>query len=121
MSVSTLNMSHPKQGTSALAFGAIGVVFGDIGTSPLYTLRECLKAAGGVSQTNVFGVVSLILWSILVVVTFKYVCFVMRADSGGEGAYLRWPPCLREQPLGIYEACSSSLESSVRRCSTETR
>ncbi|SAL77655.1 MULTISPECIES: potassium transporter Kup [Burkholderiaceae] len=88
MSASTLNMSHPKQGTSALAFGAIGVVFGDIGTSPLYTLRECLKAAGGVSQTNVFGVVSLILWSILVVVTFKYVCFVMRADSGGEGGIL---------------------------------
>ncbi|MEA3126289.1 MAG: system potassium uptake protein, partial [Caballeronia sp.] len=47
--------------------GAVGVVFGDIGTSPLYTLRECLKAAGGVSQANVFGIVSLILWSILIV------------------------------------------------------
>lgn len=72
----------------ALALGAIGVVFGDIGTSPLYTLRECLKAAGGVSPTNVYGIVSLILWSIIVVVTLKYVCFVMRADNDGEGGIL---------------------------------
>jgi KUP system potassium uptake protein len=71
----------------ALALGAIGVVFGDIGTSPLYTLRECLKAAG-VSPTNVYDIVSLILWSIIVVVTFKYVCFVMRANNNGEGGIL---------------------------------
>ena len=71
-----------------LALGAIGVVFGDIGTSPLYTLRECLKAAGGASPANVYGIVSLILWSIIVVVTFKYVCFVMRADNDGEGGIL---------------------------------
>jgi len=68
--------------------GAVGVVFGDIGTSPLYTLRECLKAAGGVSQANVFGIVSLILWSILIVVTLKYVSFVMRAGNDGEGGIL---------------------------------
>ena len=49
---------------------------------------ECLKAAGGVSQTNVFGIVSLILWSILIVVTLKYVSFVMRADNDGEGGIL---------------------------------
>ena len=72
----------------ALALGAIGVVFGDIGTSPLYTLRECLKAAGGASPSNVYGIVSLILWSIIVVVTFKYVSFVMRADNDGEGGIL---------------------------------
>jgi KUP system potassium uptake protein len=68
--------------------GAVGVVFGDIGTSPLYTLRECLKGAGGVTQPNVFGIVSLILWSILMVVTLKYVSFVMRADNDGEGGIL---------------------------------
>lgn len=68
--------------------GAIGVVFGDIGTSPLYTLRECLKAAGGVTAPNVYGIVSLILWSVLVVVTLKYVSFVMRADNDGEGGIL---------------------------------
>lgn len=71
-----------------LVLGAIGVVFGDIGTSPIYTLRQCLKAAGGVSQTNVFGIVSLILWSIIIVVTLKYVCLVMRADNEGEGGIL---------------------------------
>ncbi|WP_144149031.1 potassium transporter Kup [Paraburkholderia sp. BCC1884] len=71
-----------------LVLGAIGVVFGDIGTSPLYTLRECLKAAGGITQTNVFGIVSLILWAIVVVVTLKYVSFVMRADNEGEGGIL---------------------------------
>lgn len=89
MSTSTLRAASPTaHGTSELALGAIGVVFGDIGTSPLYTLRECLKAAGGVSQTNVYGIVSLILWAIIIVVTFKYVCFVMRADNDGEGGIL---------------------------------
>lgn len=71
-----------------LVLGAIGVVFGDIGTSPIYTLRECLKAAGGASPANVFGIESLILWSILVVVTLKYVSFVMRADNDGEEGIL---------------------------------
>ncbi len=80
--------SSDKQAAPALMLGAIGVVFGDIGTSPLYTLRECLKAAGGVTQINVFGIVSLILWSIIVVVTLKYVNFVMRADNDGEGGIL---------------------------------
>lgn len=83
--------STPTQTVKAapsLVLGAIGVVFGDIGTSPLYTLRECLKGAGGINQTNVFGIVSLILWSIIVVVTLKYVSFVMRADNDGEGGIL---------------------------------
>jgi hypothetical protein len=73
MSVSVANApGKTVQAAPGLVLGAIGVVFGDIGTSPLYTLRECLKAAGGVTQPNVFGIVSLILWSILVVVTLKY-------------------------------------------------
>jgi KUP system potassium uptake protein len=84
--------AHPSekvvQAAPGLVIGAIGVVFGDIGTSPLYTLRECLKAAGGVTQPNVFGIVSLILWSIFAVVTLKYVSFVMRADNDGEGGIL---------------------------------
>lgn len=77
-----------KAAAPSLVLGAIGVVFGDIGTSPLYTLRECLKAAGGITQTNVFGIVSLILWAIIIVVTLKYVTFVMRADNDGEGGIL---------------------------------
>ncbi len=89
MSSSVTSSSSPTATVApSLVLGAIGVVFGDIGTSPLYTLRECLKAAGGINQMNVFGIVSLILWSIIVVVTFKYVSFVMRADNDGEGGIL---------------------------------
>ncbi len=89
MSASVVESStKPVQAAPALMLGAVGVVFGDIGTSPLYTLRECLKGAGGVTQPNVFGIVSLILWSILMVVTLKYVSFVMRADNDGEGGIL---------------------------------
>ena len=89
MSSSVTSPSSQTANTApSLVLGAIGVVFGDIGTSPLYTLRECLKAAGGISQPNVFGIVSLILWSIIVVVTLKYVSFVMRADNDGEGGIL---------------------------------
>ena len=89
MSASVANTSTKvEQAAPVLMLGAVGVVFGDIGTSPLYTLRECLKAAGGVSQPNVFGIVSLILWSILLVVTLKYVSFVMRAGNDGEGGIL---------------------------------
>ncbi|MCP3707276.1 potassium transporter Kup [Paraburkholderia sp. CNPSo 3274] len=87
-SISARSSSQTTDVPPALILGAIGVVFGDIGTSPLYTLRECLKAAGGISQTNVFGIVSLILWSIIIVVTLKYVSFVMRADNDGEGGIL---------------------------------
>ena len=89
MSASVVESSAKTvQAAPVLMLGAVGVVFGDIGTSPLYTLRECLKAAGGVTQPNVFGIVSLILWSILIVVTLKYVSFVMRAGNDGEGGIL---------------------------------
>ncbi len=81
-------MSNHSQPLRALMLGALGVVFGDIGTSPLYTLRECLKAAGGVTPATVYGLLSLIAWAILVVVTLKYVFFVMRADNNGEGGIL---------------------------------
>ena len=75
---------------AALAMGALGVVFGDIGTSPLYTLRECLRgtvaATGGrVVAEDVIGLLSLIFWSLTMVVTVKYLSFVMRADNHGEG------------------------------------
>uniref|UniRef100_B0SW07 Probable potassium transport system protein Kup n=1 Tax=Caulobacter sp. (strain K31) TaxID=366602 RepID=B0SW07_CAUSK len=73
----------------ALWLGAIGVVFGDIGTSPLYAMREALAHSRGVdAQTAVFGVVSLVFWALTLVVTLKYVVLVMRADNGGEGGTL---------------------------------
>jgi KUP system potassium uptake protein len=73
----------------ALTLGSVGVVYGDIGTSPLYALKESLHAAagGGHAPTRdmVFGVVSLILWALILIVTLKYVLLVMRADNDGEG------------------------------------
>src|ERR1700722_3696771 len=73
----------------ALFVGALGVVYGDIGTSPIYTLRECLKAAGGGNATAVvLGLLSLVFWALMIVVTAKYVLFVMRADNDGEGGIM---------------------------------
>ena len=73
-----------------LALGALGVVYGDIGTSPLYSLKECFNGPHGVAPTpdNVMGVLSLVFWALTFVVTFKYLTFVMRADNRGEGGIL---------------------------------
>jgi KUP system potassium uptake protein len=75
---------------ASLSLGALGVVFGDIGTSPLYALRECFRAEHGLAPTpaNVLGLLSLIIWSLVLVVSVKYVAFVMRADNRGEGGIL---------------------------------
>src|SRR6185312_6901778 len=78
-------------GFAALTLGSIGVVYGDIGTSPLYALREAVVAASAGSSATpqaVLGVLSLILWSLIIVVTLKYVVFLMRADNHGEGGTL---------------------------------
>lgn len=74
----------------AITLAALGVVFGDIGTSPLYALKECFHAAHGIQITpaNVLGVLSLIFWSLMIVVSFKYVAFIMRADNNGEGGIM---------------------------------
>ena len=81
---------HVHGSLSALALAAVGVVYGDIGTSPLYALRECFIGphAVGISHPNVLGVMSLIVWSMLMVVAVKYLTFVMRADNQGEGGIL---------------------------------
>jgi KUP system potassium uptake protein len=73
-----------------LALGSVGVVFGDIGTSPLYAMREALhhSRSGGTAELAVLGVVSLVFWALLLVVTLKYVVFLMRADNKGEGGVL---------------------------------
>lgn len=70
-----------------IAMTALGVVFGDIGTSPLYALKECFHGphAIAITQTNVMGVLSLIFWSLMIVITTKYICFVTKADNHGEG------------------------------------
>ncbi len=73
-----------------LALGALGVVYGDIGTSPLYAVKECFAPGHGVAPTveNVLGVLSLIVWSLILVVAVKYVSFILRADNQGEGGVL---------------------------------
>ncbi len=79
-----------KQPLPAITLAAIGVVYGDIGTSPLYTLRECLSGqfGFGVERDAVFGFLSLIFWLLVFVVSIKYLTFVMRADNAGEGGIL---------------------------------
>ncbi|HJX24543.1 MAG TPA: KUP/HAK/KT family potassium transporter, partial [Chthoniobacterales bacterium] len=75
----------------AMLLAALGVVYGDIGTSPLYAFRESLKSAGGsvaATEAAVLGILSLIVWTLVIVVTLKYVLFVMRADNQGEGGIM---------------------------------
>src|SRR5260221_7947753 len=84
--------AHTTATFKALTLGSIGVVYGDIGTSPLYALREAVAAASGsegnVTTLAVLGVLSLILWALIVVVTLKYVVVLLRADNHGEGGTL---------------------------------
>jgi len=81
---------HAVPGPRSLILGALGVVYGDIGTSPLYTLRECFTQNGGfpLDPQSVLGVLSLVFWALFIVVTIKYVTFIMRADNQGEGGIL---------------------------------
>jgi KUP system potassium uptake protein len=74
----------------ALTLASLGVVFGDIGTSPLYAVRECLHHAHGIStsQANVYGLISLVFWALMIVISLKYVAYVLRADNAGEGGIL---------------------------------
>ena len=87
-----------------LGLTALGVVYGDLGTSPLYALRECFKEEYGVAPTigNVYGVLSLIIWSLLLVVAVKYIVFIMRADNRGEGGIFALLALIlqRKQPEG---------------------
>src|SRR5215472_16708326 len=80
-----------KRAKHNLVLGALGVVYGDIGTSPLYTVKQCFDAEGGITPENVLGVLSLIAWSLMMVVTVKYVIVIMRADNRGEGGILALP------------------------------
>ena len=111
--------SHSKGSLPALSLAAMGVVFGDIGTSPLYALKECFSPEHGIpfSPDAVFGVISLVFWAFLIVVSLKYVLFVMRANNHGEGGILALMAlALRTAPanskralvimmLGVFGAC----------------
>src|SRR3954469_19121265 len=85
----------------ALSLGALGVVFGDIGTSPLYAMGQSAVAAGGdrPSALVVFGTLSLIFWALMIVVTVKYVIFIMRADNNGEGGVMALAALAHRAPV----------------------
>ena len=113
--------------TQALMLAAIGVVFGDIGTSPLYALKECFSPDHGIpySREAVLGILSMLFWAVLLVVTLKYVVIVMRADNRGEGGVLslmalalrsfkgKGKPHLAVMMLGMFGGCMLVGESVI--------
>ena len=99
----TVSVSGPASGRVALSVGALGVVFGDIGTSPLYTEQTVFNPGDPhpvkVSVENIFGVVSLIFWSVTIIVTVTYVLLVMRADNDGEGGIMALITLIRRRGI----------------------
>ncbi|HKU62103.1 MAG TPA: potassium transporter Kup [Gemmatimonadales bacterium] len=106
MSSGTADQSEGRTGAPsllALCTAALGVVYGDIGTSPLYALKECFAPEYGIAPTgaNVLGVLSLIFWSLNFVVSFKYLTYIMRADNRGEGGIMALLALLHPRRLGV--------------------
>ncbi len=113
------NSHEKKGGLAALTIAATGIVFGDIGTSPLYALKECFSPEHGIpfSVESVYGILSMVFWAFLIVVSLKYLLFVMRASNNGEGGILALMAlALRTVPpnskrslaiimLGVFGAC----------------
>ena len=86
-----MNNNPTKKQTAALSLAALGVVFGDIGTSPLYSIREIFSVGNGILELNIqnmLGVLSMIFWSLIAVVSVKYITFIMRANNNGEGGIM---------------------------------
>ena len=93
---------HRRDGMAKLAFGAIGVVFGDIGTSPLYAFRQTFAGPHSIAadRLHIYGVLSLVFWSMMLVVTFQYVMTIMKADNKGEGGSLALLALISRQSSG---------------------
>ena len=101
MSIAATSVSH-QGGRAALTLGALGVVFGDIGTSPLYALQTVFTADDHAVKTTpveVYGVISLVFWAITLIVSVKYVTFILRADNGGEGGIMALTALLQKTPF----------------------
>ncbi len=94
-----------KSGAAALTLGALGVVFGDIGTSPLYALHEVFAGAHQMvpTEARVYGVLSLIFWALTIIVTIKYVTFIMHADNEGEGGIMALISLVNRTPMATRE------------------
>jgi KUP system potassium uptake protein len=98
-----MHKSETHSGTNKLlliALGALGVVYGDIGTSPLYAINEIFFGHSHtlINQANVLGAISLVFWAITIVICFKYVFLVLRADNDGEGGVYPCTICLLKRP-----------------------
>jgi KUP system potassium uptake protein len=96
-----MTQAHAKAGKAALTLGALGVVFGDIGTSPLYALQTVFthdNRAVPTSDEAVYGVISLVFWAITIIVSIKYVTFIMRADNDGEGGIMALIALIQTEP-----------------------
>jgi KUP system potassium uptake protein len=101
-----------RTGAIALAIGALGVVFGDIGTSPLYALQTVFSADHGAvrtTPTDVYGVISLVFWSVLLIVSIKYVVFIMRADNDGEGGIMALAALIRQKVTGTRKLVGAAM------------
>jgi KUP system potassium uptake protein len=93
------HITHVKPGISSLSLAALGIIYGDIGTSPLYTIKECFSGTHGVDAIpeNIIGIMSMVFWSLIFVVSIKYVIFVLRADNKGEGGTFSLLATLRKK------------------------
>src|SRR5271166_5924612 len=110
-------------GLAGLSVAALGVVFGDIGTSPVYTFRECFNPEHGLplDAEHVLGVLSMIFWALIIVVAVKYVLLIMRADNQGEGGISPcWPLPCRQPGASARALWWSCSPSAAARCSTAT-
>src|SRR5215472_2341725 len=93
-------MNRTRRLSLSSIVGAVGIVYGDIGTSPLYTMQEAVNAAGTFDAAAVLGVLSLIFWALAISVTLKYVTIIMRADNDGEGGILALFALAKRKLLG---------------------
>ena len=108
---------------AALSLTALGIVFGDIGTSPIYALRESFHSANGIdpTQANVLGVLSLILWSLIIVISIKYLTFVMRADNNGEGGIIALTALVTPPSQDTAQRARCAGDGWPLRCGTPVR
>jgi K+ potassium transporter len=113
----SIKLGSKSTGSSvpALTLTALGIVFGDIGTSPLYTLKTVVALAGGHPSPEVaLGLLSLVIWTLLIVTSIKYVTFVMRVDNHGEGGILALMSLLGVKKSGIAPGLSPFVSSERR-------
>ncbi|HEX2903575.1 MAG TPA: KUP/HAK/KT family potassium transporter [Jatrophihabitans sp.] len=110
------NSAARRGGAAVLTVGALGVVFGDIGTSPLYALQTVFGIDGGAvhpTRSDVYGVISLVFWSVTIVVSIKYVLFIMRADNDGEGGIMALAALIRERITGRAKLVATAMALGV--------